>query len=264
VAQIFHIPFAFEFRKVSVQWAKVFPTVVGWAKQQDGAVDPLHLIAEIEGKAGVRQIKLPVSHLSEADRELCRNTARELDAEEAVRKMCASVQPVVFTHTRKTYLSDAELLTHSVPADAAQMRADFLRLDGDPEATLAFLNNWGRWLPHRNFVDAGELLELQHAVRQALTASPEQWLSTNYSDLPRAQSRSKDCPYFTALTDACQVAIRLTTTFDVLQRTEFRVCARPDCAVPFAVKTKHNRRYCTQYCAHLESVRRGRTTQRSR
>ena len=37
-----------------------------------------------------------------------------------------------------------------------------------------------------------------------------------------------------------------------------KVCARPDCGKEFPVTSKHKRRYCTQYCGHLESIRRNR------
>ena len=51
----------------------------------------------------------------------------------------------------------------------------------------------------------------------------------------------------------------MTTTIDLLKQFEFRTCARPDCAKPFPVKSKHENDYCPQYCAHLESVRLVRT-----
>jgi hypothetical protein len=263
VAHTFHIPIAFDFRRVAVQWTEVRAAVIGWARHQDGTLDPAYLIAGIGGKAEARQIKLPLSHLPAKERQRCLEMSGRPEADEGLKEMCASVDMTVFTHTRKTYIGEAELIKNTVPVDAMEMRADFLRLRGDSETALAFLNMWGRWTPHRNFVDWPELRELQQAVRQALTSSPAKWLSGNYSDLPTAHSRSSKFPYFGVLTDACQVAIRMTTTIDLLQQTKFQVCARPDCAVPFAVKSKHNRIYCTQYCAHLESVRRGRTAQRS-
>lgn len=263
VAPYFNIPVAFEFRRVDVQWMEVRPSVIGWARHQDGTLDPVHLIAEIADKAGTHQIKLPLSHLLEQDRKRCLATTGRRDADEALKEMCDSVDTIVFTHTRKTYIADGELIKHSVPDDAILMRADFLRLKGNSETVLAFLNKWGRWVSHRNYVDVAELLDLQRAARHALTVSPAEWLSTHYSDLPGARSRSREFPFFNILTDACQVAIRIMTTIDLLQQTKIRICARPDCAVPFPMRSKHNRVYCNQYCAHLESVRRARMAQRS-
>lgn len=37
-----------------------------------------------------------------------------------------------------------------------------------------------------------------------------------------------------------------------------RMCKRPDCAAHFAHTTNHNRLHCSQYCAHIQSVRRDR------
>ena len=46
-----------------------------------------------------------------------------------------------------------------------------------------------------------------------------------------------------------------TTHIDLLRRAKFQICQRPDCATPF---TGRERQYCTQYCGHLESVRKNR------
>jgi hypothetical protein len=43
---------------------------------------------------------------------------------------------------------------------------------------------------------------------------------------------------------------------DHLRGAKFRICVRPDCARAFECTSKHRRRYCSTYCAHLESLRR--------
>jgi hypothetical protein len=53
-------------------------------------------------------------------------------------------------------------------------------------------------------------------------------------------------------------ALCLTVQIDLLREVEFRKCKRPDCNEIFEVTSRHQRDYHTQYCAHLESVRRGR------
>jgi hypothetical protein len=138
------------------------------------------------------------------------------------------------------------------------MRDDFLRLMPDANGAMEFLEKWGRWRQWRNYVLPSEMLCLQQAVREALLDAPEKWFAGHYAFPPMVRSRLSKYPYVSFLTDACEAAIRMTVTTDLLLRLEFKVCARPDCGLPFPVKTKHKRDYCSQYCAHLESVRRGR------
>ncbi len=49
-----------------------------------------------------------------------------------------------------------------------------------------------------------------------------------------------------------------TTHLDLLRGAKFKVCRRPDCAIPFSVETRHKRKYCSWYCGHIESVRKNR------
>jgi hypothetical protein len=266
VAQLFHIPLEFEFRKVAVLWGQVNAPVLNWARLQDGTVDSLHVMAKIADASGTREVKIPVRHVPVSDAKALLATATSKYPDVGLAEMTVDTTVVAFTHSRKTYIRESDLVKYSVPADDAQMRTDFFRLNNEPAKALNFLNDWGRWLPHRNFVTIGELLEMQRSVREALVESPTAWLSSHYSDLPAARSRSAHVPYFKVLTDSCQIAIRVTSTMDLMREMKFRVCARPDCQIPFSVTSKHSRSYCTQYCAHLESVRRsrGQISQRSR
>jgi hypothetical protein len=138
------------------------------------------------------------------------------------------------------------------------MREDFLRCKPDRKAIITFLNDWGRWRDFRMLADLAEFVSLQRTVREALTSSPEKWLASQYAFPTMKRSRSSEYPYFTMLTDACEVAIRMTTTIDLMRQLKFKTCARHDCGIPFAVTSNHRRAYCSQYCAHLESVRRNR------
>lgn len=49
-----------------------------------------------------------------------------------------------------------------------------------------------------------------------------------------------------------------TVYADLIRGMKFKCCKRGDCGRPFAVESKHKRKFCCQYCAHLESVRKGR------
>jgi hypothetical protein len=50
-------------------------------------------------------------------------------------------------------------------------------------------------------------------------------------------------------------AILATIYVDHLRGTKFRFCARPDCGKAYEVTSKHKRKFCGQYCAHLHSLR---------
>jgi hypothetical protein len=55
-----------------------------------------------------------------------------------------------------------------------------------------------------------------------------------------------------------------TVQFKLAQGSAFRTCARKDCRLPFEITSKHKRRFCSQYCAHLTSLRKRRQTMRKR
>ncbi|MGH2509439.1 MAG: hypothetical protein ACRDHZ_18840 [Ktedonobacteraceae bacterium] len=59
-------------------------------------------------------------------------------------------------------------------------------------------------------------------------------------------------------------AMLATIYLDHLRGARFRLCARPDCGRPYEVTSKHTRRFCTQYCASFEALRRRRERDRQR
>jgi hypothetical protein len=259
MAHAVNIPMSFEFRTTKIQWEEARANVIGWRQQQDETKELLHLVAEIISVSGKKKtIGLPLSRLSEKDGAQCLATLGKRHTDEAVKEICSGLELRYFVHERKTYVEDSELRKHSRAADAWQLRDDFLSLKGNSETVLAFLNKWGRWVRLRTYLDMAEIAALQQVVREALTSSAEIWFRSVYATPPVANSRSKEFPYFVMLTDACEAAIRTTTTIDLLRQLKFKTCARPDCVKPFEVTSKHERNYCSQYCAHLESVRRSR------
>jgi hypothetical protein len=267
MAHTIQVPMSFEFRTTKVQWEEARANVIGWRDQQGETKQPLHLIAEIMSVSGKKKtIGIPLSRLSEKDRARCLATLGKRHTDEAVTEICSGLELRYFVHERETYLEDSELRKHSHAADAWQVREDFLNLQGDNETALAFLNKWGRWVSCRKYVDMAEIAALQQVSRDALISPADIWFRSVYASPPVVNSRATGFPYFVMLTDACETAIRTTTTIDLLRQLKFKACARPDCVKPFPVTSKHERNYCTQYCAHLESVRRSRkstATQRS-
>jgi hypothetical protein len=124
---------------------------------------------------------------------------------------------------------------------------------------VAFLSKWGDWSFER-FVELREITSLQEKVRQGLISGPAKWFTRQHSDLWFGHN-IPDYPYYSIQTHRCEGAIKATVTIDLLRRLKFKTCARPDCAAPFAISSKRKRKYCSQYCGHLQSVRKNRKKQ---
>ncbi|MGD0975201.1 MAG: hypothetical protein ABR866_14020 [Candidatus Korobacteraceae bacterium] len=69
-------------------------------------------------------------------------------------------------------------------------------------------------------------------------------------------------PHYVLRATSCRRAILDTIVIDHLRKVQFRLCARPDCRTPFAIESRHQREYCCQYCAHIESVRKQRAAKK--
>src|SRR5579863_4330599 len=191
------IPMSFEFRTTNVQWEEARASVIGWRSQQSETKDPVQLLAGITSASGKKKkIGLPLSRLPEKESKQCLATLGKRHTDEAVKELCSGLELRYFVHERKTYVQDSELRKHSHAADAWQLRDDFLSLKGDSETELAFLNKWGRWVPHRNYVDPAEISALQKAIREALISPAKVWFRSRYASPPVMNSRSAEFPYF--------------------------------------------------------------------
>ena len=264
--KIIVIPLSFEFKTTKVQWAKGHAHIKGWWKRPDGTVDGEHLLAEVSTAETVRALQFPLERLPDKEWAQCvttqgddGNLVQVCDAD--VENACSAFEPQLLVRSDRTYdIRHVAPTKPSQPADAWEMREEFLRLKLDCEKAVAFLNKWGSW-DFREYALLPEMAELQHAVREALTSPPDQWFANYYSVPPLWHHRPKK-PYFTILTDKCEIAIRMTVTSDLLRQAKFKRCARRDCGMPFEVTSKHNRNYCLPYCSHLESMRRKRKAQK--
>jgi hypothetical protein len=153
--------------------------------------------------------------------------------------------------------------------NAWTMRDEFFHLHrNDNDALLKFLNRWGWWRSWESFDSsvaetAASIWDLQQIFRSAVSGTLGTWLNDSRNEffpmIVRPQSGFP--PYLLSLR-SCELAIRATITIDLLQRVEFRICARRDCRAPYAIESGHARKYCTQYCGHLVSVRKNRREQR--
>jgi hypothetical protein len=79
-----------------------------------------------------------------------------------------------------------------------------------------------------------------------------------FSELPLRVEWQEGRPIAVIETITGQQLLVATTHIDLIRHARFRTCQRPDCGIPFAVTSKHTRKYCEWYCGHLESVRKKR------
>lgn len=171
----------------------------------------------------------------------------------------------------------------SIVGDPWQMRDDFLRMPRSVDKLLMFLKEWGSPLGYGQFlypfddriparlgvddraplptmVQPADVWRLQDKYRVALKGTPEEWLREKAPiGLITHQS---EFPYLVAKASDIRTAIEMTITIDMLNTVPFQKCVRPDCYVPFEVRPGKD--YCSQYCGHLESVRRNRAEDRKR
>jgi len=159
--------------------------------------------------------------------------------------------------------------------DAWSVRADFLELR-DENDCLRFLIGTGLFF-RDGASEAGQPIGLDH-VRMwqrtlvgFLRRRPPVWESKlelvepNAREIVRMVHLHRHCTVELGPGRAAQFIARETFTailatihLDHLRGARFHLCARPDCGRPYEVESRHKRRYCTQYCASLESLRRVR------
>jgi hypothetical protein len=155
--------------------------------------------------------------------------------------------------------------------DAWEMRDRFFHLRrGNVHALLDFLNEWGPWAEHygepeirftwdANPRDTAQfapdaIWDRQEWFRRALL-NPFEWFARGENQLKPTECAPADFPHWGMMSTSVEYAIRLTISIDLLNRTRFRVCKRKDCRAPYPVESDHERKYCSQYCGHLESIR---------
>jgi hypothetical protein len=258
MAQTFQIAVAFHFRRVPEHWERATGRIVGLESPfgEDFGL-------EVKFRNGrKRRITYSAGDVPYELREQCRTSfAESEDPEDTVARVCSEFHPEVIVprHHDSVLFFTEEL---GLPADPWHLRDTFLRVRHDQEHLLEFLNSWGRW-SESHYVAVQEFFQFQNVVRRALVSPPEEWFGQYGDELDQCLDERKQVfPYFAVKTHDCEVAIRMTVTIDLLRNVKFSVCARPDCGQPFPMLSLHKRKYCCQYCAHLESVRRCRQVKR--
>jgi hypothetical protein len=174
-------------------------------------------------------------------------------------------------------LGSLDLPTKTEKIDAWKLRDEFLRVERNTVELARFLNRWGIWSWENyimrpglsrnepgggpSFVFADSIWSDQDVFATALRSDPSAWLSRSL--LSGFETRD-EFPHFVRLVSTCRDAIDATITFDFVQGSKFRLCALKDCRVPFKLESDHKRKFCSQYHAHLASVRRNRKLAQSK
>lgn len=133
---------------------------------------------------------------------------------------------------------------------------------------LRFLNRWGLWREPaapvqgvtgyqwiRDLVPVAEIWETQERWRKAILGPVGEWLADSP---PSAFQPRAVYPHFNLQATCCATAIRHSITLDLLRDVKFKICKRKDCRAPYAIESEHERTFCSQYCGHLESLRKNR------
>ena len=272
MAQTIHLPILFDFRKVKVEWDEVVGRIVGWESPPDLAMQVK--INGHETHITYSRHHLPYKLQLDCEGVLVNGSAIDQQSgnflDEVAEDLCADFRPTVFASWQQPYIRDfedmrnkGELARWSLGGDGWQLRDAFLRVTPEPKHILKFLNHWGRWNADK-YVRLEDFADLQRTVRKALLSPAEEWFNNISDNLDSLWDRRTEPPYFAVETFECELAIRMTVTIDLLRSADFKLCARKDCSQPFQITSAHKRRYCTQYCGHLQSIRKSRKKNKAR
>jgi len=167
-----------------------------------------------------------------------------------------------------------------------KLRDRFLAIEkGDEGALLSFLNETGVWQRWKRIVPVAEFWQHQTTLAFLLTnRKPKEHTETRVWTENKLSNVLTESLYIRSIyrapwlklpatiefgVDETRGALYLSVWRDRFHKAEFRYCARVDCAdhgafkVPFEV-TRRDKEYCSQYCAHLVSLRKKRARKQRR
>ena len=81
--------------------------------------------------------------------------------------------------------------------------------------------------------------------------------SKKVMEFPLSMELGKAATGVIPLDDAFRMLLA-TVFIDVARGIRFKVCQRKDCRKPFPLESKHKKKFCCWYCAHITTVRRNR------
>lgn len=291
------IPATFRFRPQQGRWSVVFATTVDWYERPESPYPLLGKPLPMPWDEGEWiNVSIPRLFSSPTTSAMLMGIYPDPDSLNYLVKIRREELPpgVIARHENKRTTPDISdrtfqviLSAESASADpdpnkkpevplrnAWAMRDEFLNLEHDPAKLRMFLNRWGSWRPRSFFrlrdpstlhasllVLPHDIWQLQELYRKALTGSAKNWLRS-VGGLGLTQSDTP--PYFSIEVCDCENAIRATITIDHLANSTFGICRRGDCRRLFEFTTKQKRFYCSQHCAHVETVRKSRAAKKAK
>jgi hypothetical protein len=111
-----------------------------------------------------------------------------------------------------------------------------------------------------------EFATIQDYVRRMLLTGnptlPTPWRPREIQEYMIAFARSRSGSQAHVRVYHTYPSILAIVQFKLAQGAKFRTCYRKDCQLPFEITSRHTRRFCTQYCAHITSLRQRRKAQK--
>lgn len=198
------------------------------------------------------------------------------------RKVSVPIGSGKYEHPMRLYFFSAKRSffnpTLEKPLDAWAARDQFLRASTNAEL-LQFLNGTGSFtlqigMKGQGFWSFELLRRCQDVFRQFLLIRPPRWSAwLNEQGIAYRQVAVAFMAYSSATADLRWVAkhqvialnaedafsaIYFSIYLDQTRGALFKSCARKDCRKSFELTSLHKRKFCSPYCAHLETVRRSR------
>lgn len=160
--------------------------------------------------------------------------------------------------------------------DAWKCREEFLGIaENDNETLLKFLTKLGEWhrlegdlLGHRSSevashhrqgnpmpVDVRALWQFRDSLKHALV--DKRLPDTSDIEFPLSFELTGMATGVVTITNAYHLLLA-TVLVDAAKKIRFRICQREDCGKVFPLQSKHKKKFCCEYCAHITTVRRSR------
>jgi hypothetical protein len=250
MAQTISLPVQFTFRNTRASWLLAKAVPCGWPRHtlDEVAVKVVSpdQYKEIRGRVLIDGLPLPL---------------RDVLNEGFLKPVRASVKRTEFPILLCIPYGEPKALK----MDPWHIREDLLSLKRSTEDLLTFLNRYGAWAGaflehqheplHPQTWTESEIWATQDRVKNALQKGAKEWFKSGWTTL---ELRTRpDFPHFFQEFDSVSEALSTSISIDFLRGVRFRICPRIDCGSPFPADRK-GKRYCSQYCAHLVSVRRNR------
>jgi hypothetical protein len=184
--------------------------------------------------------------------------------------------------TRDTFL---EIRTPGEALEFLRISGLFRGIDEDKRHERLSWANFQRWqgivrillregvLPRREVRSTPKAVWVEYAIPENLRPALNDvsvvergWLS-GFPDQLVIRFRENQSPekrrtlYAEIMVGSTLEAILATAYVDELRGVNYQVCALPDCPRIYEVRSKHQREFCSQACAHKASVRRRRAEQ---